>query len=183
MSLQLWLPDLFAYPSNIPVPYRLRIIIRSPVISSSTQIVAELPEAPADPAQVRLQLVRRLDVEADGETGHVLSFQPLGGLGSNSSRAPVLVKVAAPIFAPCSPDSTLGGWQRMVHYEGALTFSDTPSFSTEGISVSHLIRLHVPVPRAATILAADWNVIISSGMEGGPPAFDFTTAGRVASYP
>jgi hypothetical protein len=177
--LQLSLPDLFAYPSGVPLPYELRIILQSPLHNTSHVIAAELPEAPTNPAHLQLQLIRRLDVEADLMKAYVCSSRQLGGFGSTSNRVPVRVKVAAPVFVPSTSGSASGSWQRVVRYEGIATLADTPSFSSPTISVSHLIHLHVPILNTTVALAADWDVTISSGMEAMPPLFDFGSANLI----
>jgi hypothetical protein len=168
------MPNLVAYPSDAPLPYQLRIIIQSAILPSTSHAAVELPEAPVNPAHLKLHLVRRLDVEANHEKAYVLSPRPIGGLGSTFDRASVRAKVAAPTFVP-SPDGTSGTWQRFVRYEGILTFADTPSFSSRAVSVSHSIHLHVPIPGTTTALVADWDVTVSSGMEAAPPTCNFGT--------
>jgi hypothetical protein len=182
-ALQLSVPDIMAYPSDAPLPYQLRIISRSPVSLVTSPAFAELPETPADPAHLRLHLVRRLDMKGGYKQAYVLGPRPLGEFGSTSSRGSIRPKVAAPTFVPSSPDSDSGIWQRAVRYEGTLTFADTPSFSSRAISVSHLIRLHVPILRTTAVLAGEWNIMVSSGMEISPPDFDCSTVGPTAPHP
>jgi hypothetical protein len=134
---------------------------------------AGVSEVPPDPSALRLQLVRRLSAEADFYKAQTMQLRPLGGLGSAASRTSVRAKVEVPTFVPSSTNSAQGTWQRTACFEGTLTFSDTPSFSMQTVSVLHALRLHVPIPGTTTILSADWDVTINSGVQAAPPAFDF----------
>jgi hypothetical protein len=168
---ELTVPEVSSFPANTSVPYRLRILTQSRQSSRTDTVeVVGLADVPTSAAEVKMSLVRTLNVRAGHDKASISTSNHPSSITRNTVFAPRYVGENG------SESSEKGAWQRSSSFEGTLVFSGSPSFTAKDVSTSYTLRLQASIPGTKSTLSSEWPIDLTSGVEAAPPAFDFDLA-------